>query len=505
MKKFIDTEYQEHAKFNLTRLISKNHEAGKPLSKDDLADVDFLEEGSKVLLLPINGKYGSQQRFDIKETLAENMSALLPLSYYKEYITVDWINSDGLNSFGPVKRALNDYNYEFLYEMLAVSKKHLNDNEGKTDTSHNRWISAYEHNLLSPILNVFGNLEHLKNFKLPQENYDRYFDLVKVALSDFKEYFSKNTAKIWGMSDINLQKHAANKNINEFNGSLSSFDDKSWFLEYKKMELVFRRFPKKEQVLDEVVSNPKSFNIYQDIFNQHKTKESNPFYDYDLVKLALNNLNKKVASHMLQAKPFRKGEIISIFDDVLDDWIKKERSKIHSSFDNKYVDKTTYLRTILEIVGKNNPAYEIKDYPLFSHILLSSNKKFVDSILEKYPAVMEEKLDHKLTLNQWCYAKKIFNEFTAEHNFKLARANNGCSYASFDMYYLEKLTEHVTPTRELTKDEKIAVNEVVAIYHLPRLETRVDEKEKEKLTAFHVFTLSKELENKEVEKKKMKI
>ncbi len=53
-KKQIDAEYNEHAQFNLTRLIRINYEAGTPLPKEYFDGLNFLEESNKAILLPAN-------------------------------------------------------------------------------------------------------------------------------------------------------------------------------------------------------------------------------------------------------------------------------------------------------------------------------------------------------------------------------------------------------------------------------------------------------------------
>lgn len=487
MKKIIDKEYNEHAQFNLTRLIRRNFEAGTPLPKEYFDGLDFLEEANKNLLLPVNAPYGKQHRYLVRESLAENIVGLLPLEYYKQYIQPTWIVKDDGETWGVVQRALNDQNYEFLYELLDLSKDYLKDHSNLNKEEDRKFIGTYENSLLAPILTLNANLMQLNSLRVSQSNYDGYMELFKKALVDFKEYYAQKYEVLLAINH--------NKDI--------LFDDKSWFRDYGKLESSFRKTNRSSNILETVAKDPKAFNFYKDIFNQYGKDEKNPFFDLDLFKLALKYGNKKVVGHLCENKAFNAKDINHAFESLINNWVDDQKDKIYGNLKNQLYDKSAYFKNLLNIVQKNVSNHKIEDYSLFSNILLASNKEFVDEILDRYPKLFEEKLNHDLTLSQWHYARELFNDFMQENGLKVVEAKNGCNYSSFEIYYLQNLTEHVIPSKELTLDEKLAVNEVVAQYHLPRLET--DLSKKEMLSLFHNFSLNKQIPQRSNDSKRVKI
>jgi hypothetical protein len=486
-KKELDAQYQEHAQFNLTKLIRRNYEAGSPLPKEYFEGLNFLEESNMVLMLPINAPYGKQHRYDVKESLAENLVALLPLEHYKSYISPTWIVSDKLNDYGPIHRAINDQKYDFLYEILPLCKEYLKSHSDRNKREDNKYIGAYEKGLLEPILNLDSNLNQLKNLKLNQDAYDSYFKLFKEALSHFNDYYEIQYGAIFRTERY--------RDL--------GFNDKSWFADYKKMEGVFRKYNREESILETVVTDPKAFDFYKDIFNQFGKSEDNPLFNEELFERAFRYGNKKVVAHLVENKPISSEEVRKTFDTILKDWVESETGKVTSSHDNQLGDSSTYLKALLDMLNKNAPNHKIEDYDLFSHILPASNKKLFDEVMEKYPELKEKKLKDGLTLDQWKYAKEMFNEFLEEQNFTLLKAEDGCNYPSFEMYYMDKLTEHYTPTKELSLDEKLPVNEVVATNFLPLLNTGLNEKSK--ATVFYTFTLHKQMPENQNESKRLKI
>lgn len=485
MKKSEQEAYNEQAQFNLTKFIKKNYEAGNPLTKDSLEDIDFHEEAQKIFYLPINGK--GNHRFEIKESLAINLVSLLPLKYYENLIDATWIVNPSINDNGVVHRALYyEDKYDFIYHIIPICKNYLAEHSDQNNREDQKFIAAYEHFLMSPILDIGGKLGALRSFKASQEEYDKYFELFKTTLKDFKEYYDKK------MGPMAL-----------FSKEEFSFNENKWFAEYRKMETLFRRFTRKDTLINHLVTNPKAFSIYKECFSHYDSKENNPFLNIKTLQTAFESGNKKVVAHLCQQSVFTSSEINFVFEEILRDWLANEKEKPNRGFKNKLEDCSSYLKSIIEIVQKNHPSHQVENFELFSHVLASSNQKLVDDILNLYPNINEAKLEYGLTLNQWEYAKNLFNEFLECENLKITKSDNGCNYPSYDYYYLQNLTKHIIPSKELTPDEKLAVNEVIANYYLPLLGGNLDDTER--ATIFYKFTLHKQMPEKTDERKKLKI
>jgi hypothetical protein len=123
--------------------------------------------------------------------------------------------------------------------------------------------------------------------------------------------------------------------------------------------------------------------------------------------------------------------------------------------------------------------------------------------MEKYPELKEKKLKDGLTLNQWHYAKQLFNGFMQDHSFNLHEPIYDGKYKSFDLFYMDKLTEHYTLEKEINVNEKIAIDEIIVMNFLPLLETELDTKEL--TTIFYNYTLNKQMHDNKNESKKLKI
>lgn len=484
-RKEIDAQYQEHAQFNLTKLIRRNYEAGTPLPKEYFDGLDFLEESSKVLMLPIQATYGKQHRYDVKGTVAENIVQLLPLEYYKPYIHPTWIISSK-NDYGVVRGALDERKYDFLYEVLSQCKEYLKEHSDTNNREDIKFIGAYESKLLRQVLDLDSNLSQLKALKLNQEAYDNYFKLFKTALSDFKEYYN---SKYEILFQSKIAKHL-------------EFDEKLWFHDYKKMAGIFSPYPNDKTVLETLVKDPKAFEFFKDIFAQYGKSEDNPF-DKDIFQTAFYYDNKKVVDYLVKNKPLNSQEVNEAFESVLEYWIDNQQGKVSDRHNNQLGDCSSYLKSLLDRVQKNAPEHKIGNYELFSHILTSINKELFDDVMEKYPELKNEKLKDGLTLNQWHYAKELFNGFIKEHNFTLVESHYGSNYPSYDLFYMSKLTEHYKPTKEITLDEKMAIDEIIAIKFLPLLDTDLDNKEK--ATLFYNYTLNKQMHENKTEGKRLKI
>lgn len=485
-RKELDKQYQEHAQFNLTKLIRRNYEAGTPLPKEYFDGLNFLEESTKVLMLPINASYGKQHRYDVKGTVAENMVELLPLEYYKQYIHPTWIISSNSSNYGTVRKALDEQKYDFLYEVLSQCKEYLKEHSDLNKREDNKFIGAYENSLLSQILDLDSNLNQLKNLKLNQEAYDNYFKLFKTAISDFKEYYN-------------------NKHEMLFNSKITKaleFNEKLWFHDYKKMRGIFRQYPNEKTVLETLAKDPKAFDFFKDIFNQYGKSENNPF-DKDIFEKAFYYDNKKVIAYIVKNKPLNSKEVNETFETVLEYWVDDQEGKVNDRYNNQFGDCSTYLKSLLDRVQKNAPEHKVENYELFSNILTSINKTLFDDVMEKYPELKEEKLKDGLTLNQWHYAKELFNSFIKEQNFTLVKADTGSNYPSFDLYYMDKLTEHYKPAKEISLDEKMAVDEIIAIKFLPLLETNLNKQEQ--ATIFYNYALNKQMHENKNEGKRLKI
>jgi hypothetical protein len=485
-RKELDAQYNEHAQFNLTKLIRRNYEAGTPLPKEYFDGIDFLEESNKVLMLPVQATYGKQHRYDVQECLAANIVGLLPLEYYKQYIQPTWIMSNKSNDYGTVRKALDEQNYDFLYEILSQSKEYLKDHSDTSNREDNKFIGAYENSLLSQILDLDSNINQLNNLKLNQEAYDNYFKLFKTALSDFKEYYNTKYEMLFN-SEIA-------KNL--------EFDENLWFQDYKKMKGIFRQYPNEKTVLETLAKDPKAFEFFKDIFNQYGKSEDNPF-DKDIFEKAFYHGNKKVVTYIVQNKPLNSQEVNQAFESVLEYWVDNQESKVTDRHNNQLVDCSVYLKNLLDRVQKNAPGHKIENYELFSSILAAINKDLFDDVMVKYPELKEEKLRDGLTLNQWHYAKELFNGFIKEHNFKLVESEYGSNYPSYDLFYMDKVTEHYKSTKEITLDEKMAIDEIIAIHFLPLLNTDLDNREKS--TLFYKYTLNKQMHDNKSDGKRLKI
>jgi hypothetical protein len=486
-KKELDAQYQEHAQFNLTKLIRRNYEVGTPLPKEYFDGLDFLEESSKVLMLPLNGAYGRQHRYDVKQTLAENIVSLLPFEYYKEYIQPNWIVSNNFNNNGIIRTALDEQKYDFLYEILSQCKEYSKEHFDMNKREDNKFISSYESSLFNHILDLDNNLSQLKNLKLPQESYDNYFKLFKTTLSDFKEYYNKKYEILFNAPVMDhLQ-----------------FDDEYWFLDFNKMESIFKKYNKRDAILEILATDSKAFDFFKDVVTQYKYAEENPFLEQNLIENAFKYGNKKVINYLMKNKLINSKNLTQAFETVLQEWVNNEEAKTNDRYDNKLGDNSVYLKNLLDLLQKNAPEHEIENYGLFSHILPASDQKLFDDVIEKYPKLKTEKLKDGLTLNQWHYAKQLFNDFIKDNNFNLVKSNVGCNYTSFDLFYMDKITEHYTDAKEVNLDEKIAIDEIIVIKFLPLLNTELNGKEI--TTIFYNYTLNKQMPENKTEGKKLKV
>ncbi len=484
-KRESEEQYQKHAQFNLTKLIKRNYEAGTPLPKEYFDGLDFLEESEKVLMLPIDAPYGKQSRHDVKESLAANIVGHLPLEYYKQYIHPTWITSNKLNDYGIITKALEEQKHDFLYEILSQCKEYLKEHSDSKKSQDNKFMNAYENGLLSQVLNMDYNLNHLKNSKANQEAYDNYFKVFKVALSDFDEYYNKKYEQLYG---LNMAKTV-------------EFNDELWFIDYNKIDSFFRGHKNQAVVLENIIEDSKAFNFFKDIFNQHQQVKQQ--LDKNTFEKAFYNSNKKVAGYLVENNFVNSKEVYQTFETVLQYWLNGEKAKKNRRYDNQLGDNSIYLKTLLDIAQKNVPNHKIENYELCSHILPAINNKLFDDVMVKYPELKEEKLKDGLTLNQWYYAKKLFNEFINEHDFKLKETNYDANYLSFDLFFMDRATQYYTPTREINLDEKMAVEEVIAINFLPLIDTKVSNKEM--IAIYYNYTLNKQMPENKNEVKKAKI
>ena len=495
-KKEIDAQYQEHAQFNLTKLIRRSYEAGSPLPKEYFEGLDFLEESEKILMLPVNAPYGKQYRCDVKESLAANMVGLLPLEYYKEHIHPTWIVSPKVTNYGVVQKALDEQKYDFLYEILSQCKEYLKENSDTKKTENNNFVNAYQNGLLNQVLNVDANLEQLKSLKAGQEAYDKYFKLFNAALSNFEEHYNSKYNILFDLETA--------RNLN--------FDQKSWFMDYSKMKSFLGNINEQKKILENLADNPKAFSFFKDILSQYeeaeKTEKSEDLEDIkknkqNVFEKAFYYGNKKIVSYLVENKHFSSKEVTKNFENTLGYWLKEQEGKLKYRSDNKIGDSSTYLKTLLEILQKNAPDHKIENYELFSNILPAINKNIFEGVMKKYPELKEEKLRDGLTLNQWSYAKQLFNNFMTEHNFKLLESKYDSNYLNFDLFYMDKATQYYKPTKEISLDEKIAVDEIIAIKFLPLLQTNLNSKEN--LILFHTYTLNNQMHENKNEVKKIKI
>jgi hypothetical protein len=185
--------YQELSRYNLTNLIKAQYEAGQPLDEKFIKNIDFTEKGDKTFWL--NDKSGKQQRYDVKESLALNCVNYLPLVYYQEYITPEWINTEG-QEYNMVNGALGAKKYDFLHYLRKVTSEYLETiyaqalgNGAKEEKEKIRaYLNVYENKFLNPILNIAHNVSNLGLVNANSDLYEKYYDLFKAVLPDLDRY-----------------------------------------------------------------------------------------------------------------------------------------------------------------------------------------------------------------------------------------------------------------------------------------------------------------------------
>jgi hypothetical protein len=91
----------------------------------------------------------------------------------------------------------------------------------------------------------------------------------------------------------------------------------------------------------------------------------------------------------------------SILNTIFKNWIEKEQRKFVSKSTSDPGTDDQYFEKILKIIDEILPNYKIDQNDNLSHLLTFKNKKFVNTVVEKYPELKTQPIYDGKTASEW--------------------------------------------------------------------------------------------------------
>lgn len=480
--------YQQLSKFNITRLIESAYNNGTTLPSEILENIDFNETSKKHFSISRTGTTYGNSRYNVDETLAVNVLSHLPLEAYKNYIDISWLNSDSMSDYGIASSALNDGKYDFLHYMLDYSHNYfMAHTKDKSEETRNLF-NAYQRTFLKNIFNISNNVYNINSVNGSANDIAQYFDLFKSALPKFNHFYHM----LYNRQFTNEQPFK--EMVNETN----------WFKNYHTIRTVFSFSYNEGEFFAETIQNSKAFVIFESIFKQFNSYDELPLPKQNILQIAFDYGNKKLLKHMCAYSDITESDLNTAFQKSINKWQDEQSSKFNNSRDSYKTlgQYSEYLKNIFDMMHAYYPDYQPHEYSALSSVLCVNNDKFVQKIIERFPALKTERL-YGLTVDQSHYAKKILEEFLQLHDLTMIKENKDIDCPNYKIHYLNKIVERMGPYNPLTDEDKAHVHGHIAQYFLEDVKSKFNEQTLKSM--FLAFTLDKTLSNDAVHVPKMKI
>jgi len=372
------------SQFNITKYISHCAKNSIPLDKNFFNSIDF-EEVSSVEIQHYSKEHGSIQ-YKVEDTLAQNIMDYLPLSYYKELVTSEWLTYTKKENSNLVGKFIYSKNIDLLEYLHSIGlEKSLVDQ---------KFSHTFSMIFLKPLLDVNSNLSRSSNnSEFSSDFVSRYHSLIKKTHDEFK-YFGLLSYSNPKEPENKLIYNKNSKWVTSYLSRVSSYSSSN--TEIKKINELFHTLSKVdkflpifEDVFEQITKKYKSLDEIKDIFGLGNKNTNQNDSTQDILANCFLNKNYNIASFIINALGVSKEQCLKSFD-----------SNIEKSFNNLNNRESTDFKSLLH--QHFNDEYNIVKDKFFSSL---ETKFFPFFIFGNSISLQQKVLDNKEKI----FSQPIFN------------------------------------------------------------------------------------------------
>lgn len=488
-------QYYDKIKFNVTNMIEQNFIEKNELINTIINKMDFSQvtKLSFISNIPsIDEKtgqvtYSDLDKITIEQSLAVNCVENLPLPYYKDFITADWVNSEGYNSKNIINYALNAHKYDFIDYLLELATDKYHSMEDNHPEFYN-YADDYSVKILNPLLNIGKIIEKLNSINSSQERYAESYNLFRKAVNFFPVHFKR-------FYQNRLDEPLVENNKNKIN-------EGNWFIYYNELNSVYYELENKKSILKVVLAHENNFDIYFDIYNQLETTDKNILKNVTTLEQAIINGNTLVVQHLSQQLNFNNQQLSTLVENIIEKQIIKLTEDYNawegSIYDNEdYRNYISNIKLLFKVID-SLPGYKIKDFSTISSVVLLDST-YVEEFIKKHPEIQHQPIVQNCTIREWLQAEELFKDFIKEEGLTTNNEENPITY---DLLLVSKLKDFVDPSSK-EENNKTAIQNLIINNYLSKITSLTKQ---ESCAIFNMNVLNKKIPNKEDKiKSKIKI
>lgn len=341
----------ENRKFNITELIESYYEQKIPLP-EIFKELNYSEFISKTAYF----KYeGHREKYEIKETLAENIIKELPFEAYKSCFNLNWLNKTKGNSSVYVNSAIHLKRFEFIDNLINEISK-LND---KGENDPNSDFRFYAINALHPIRDCYIN-PNINFSKYNEKEAETLYSLWKKSL----DLLSNIQSKLW---------------MNSKNKKTNNILEQYLYTKDHTEEPIFE--------LMTGLNEPVNFKGFKEIFSLLSEKDKQHLFitgQRSLSESSLYNINKKCIEFLQKEKLIKPKH----YENVI---VNKYNITYENENKVKAKDIWLYKKAKENITPEDK--IKINAYDLMGLVKRFENNEIIlNEILQDYPQIGENSL-----------------------------------------------------------------------------------------------------------------